>query len=220
MKSIGRILERFFPLPPPEQRRPGIIPLSWAGGKLRVERDGDYLTYILFELMLIVNMLFLGILLCDNYAGTKLLVSPGAFSSNRLLIAIVFSRFVAWPTLIVSVLFYLRIRSAIDLQHEMPPRVIRKWALENRPRWKWIAKAIVGEALMVWGLFNFEKITLVLIHHLYVEQNLLLIVIVQSVVNLGLTTLPPMLISLALWLEKAIRFFPEAQQDLLRPDYE
>ncbi len=50
--SLRGVIDRLFPLPPLERRRASVIPVKWAGKKLHLDRDADYLTYILFKLML------------------------------------------------------------------------------------------------------------------------------------------------------------------------
>jgi hypothetical protein len=219
MSSIGSLLDRLFPLPPPERRRASAFLLKYMGPNLRLERDADYLTYVCYKFILIIYLLFLGLIVCDSYAGTNVLIAPGTFAHDKLLIPVAFTRFTAGPTLIVTLAFYLRIRFAIDLRHEMPPRVINKWALQNRPRWKWIATAVVGGAALLWAFFNWYRIVLGVNHRIEWGESLPVILMEQFLWIFIIASMPNIFIGLILFLEKTFRFFPEALQDLERPDY-
>jgi hypothetical protein len=221
MNSIGRLLVRLFPLLPPEQRPPGNPTLlRLMGPRLQFDRDGDYLTYILFKLVFIVNMLFFGIVLIDNFTRTGFFTSPGTFAQNSDLIPVEFTRLLSWPLLVITLAFYVRIRVSIDLRNELIPTRLSRYALRKPSRWRWITSILIYGAVMVWGVFNFDRLTAALIRHSPLEHGIIDVVIVQCMMNFFIAALPSMLIGMALTLEKTIRYFPEAQQDLLRTDYE
>ena len=190
------------------------------GPKLRIERDADYLTYICYKFFLVIYMLFLALIVCDSYAGTNVLIAPGIFARDKLLIPDAFMRLAYWPTLIVTLVFYLRIRFALDIRHELIPGRLSRYALRHPSQWRWVAKMIAALVLMPWVLFLYSALVVRgVVHHIGWGESLPVVLVAQSLWNVCLAAVPDAFISFALTLEKAIRFFPEALQDLERPDY-
>ena len=212
----------FWSLPPPETRRPSLIPLSWVWRSLRLERDSDYLSYIFFKFILFMNMAFLAFILIDSYAGTNLLITPGAFEKNKLLIPDEFTHLIRWLNFLVTAFFYLRIRFSLDLKTDLIPLRIRRFALRDKPRWACLANAfILASVSLISGIFipNLTVAKPVVIHFHW-EGSLLFVVLVQCFVNFVTAYCATLTTSLLLLFEKCIRFFPQVQQEVSRDDYD
>ena len=91
------------------------------GPRVRLEYDPEYVLVVSYKFTLTVYLLFLALIVCDSYAGTNVLIAPGAFAQNRLLIPIEFTRLTAIPTLFLAAAFYLRVRCMLNLRRDYLP---------------------------------------------------------------------------------------------------
>jgi hypothetical protein len=222
--AIGKFLDRLFPLPPPERRHMGPLLRKVMGPRIRLDYDPEYLLVLCYKFTLTVYLLFLTLIVCDSYAGTNVLIAPGTFARDKLLIPLAFTRMTAVPTLILAAVFYLRVRCMLDLRRDyLPMRGTRQnveWMLRSS-RWRWIIQIETIIGAMLWGLFNWSRLV-VGVNHRVEWGDSLPVVLSQQVIGIVLLAVVPQgLIFLVLFLEKLIRFYPELwREELQRPDYD
>lgn len=220
--AIGRFLDRLFPLPPPERRRMGPLLRKLMGPRIRLDYDPEYLLVVCYKFTLTVYLLFLALIVCDSYAGTNVLIAPGTFARDKLLIPVAFTRLTAVPTLILTAAFYLRVRCMLDLRRDylpMRPTGPNREMLLRRSRWRRIIEMEIVIAGMVWGAFNWSRLVVGVNHRVEWGESLPVVLFQQVLGIVLLAAVPQGLILFSLTLEKLIRFYPELMQEL-QSDYD
>lgn len=223
-ERIAEILDRLFPLLPPERRRLGPFLRKAMGPRVRLDYDPEYVLVLSYKFTLAVYLLFLALIVGDSYAGTNILIAPGTFARDRLLIPVAFTRLTAVPTLIVTALFYLRVRCMLDLRRDyLPMRGTRQnveWML-RRSRWRRIIHIEVVLAVLLWGLFNWSRLVVGVNHRVEWGDSLPVVLFQTTMAIVLFSGIPHGFILLALNLEKLIRFSPDFwREELQRPDYD
>lgn len=215
MKMLKMLLERLIPLPEPEKRCGGFPPYRWLHPGLRIERDADYLCYLLFKTGFYVGMCFFVFVLIDMHFKAGIFIDMEAFQQDKLLFSLALTKIMAVVMAILTPVFYLRTRLFMDIKNDGIPFLIRRIMLRGKPKKKWVR-------LGVWILFvsiaiisgSYILIAQVTGHYNMQDSLPLILILAMSFTIYGGAYSGALALASMQFLEKTIRFFPEAQADL------
>lgn len=220
-KSIRRkipmkeLVERIWPLPAANSRRDTIIPLKWLNKFFSLQKDGEYLAYLLVKVAILYGALTLAILTIDIFGRLGLAIDQTSFQHNKLLLPEAYKKLTAIPFLILAIIFYLRFRLTINIKNDTIPVFVHRALLVGYSRRTWIFRCLFMIIMSVAGVFVSDIVLSKFILHFHQENSIVFVWLVQLFGVLGTGPLAVILMCFALTLEKSIRFFPEFEQDLL-----
>lgn len=203
-------------MPTPEKRRSGPIPPSWFLPVYRSEHDADYLMGLLLNLVLFGGAGVVGAIILDARLAMGILVHTAAFERNKLLLTTTFSRLMGVSVLVLSVLFYLRIRIGIDIRRDDIPVLTHKALLLTTSLCKWIGRSFFGLAIGLIAIFATHIIVIQITSHYEQQNSLGFILLPQLFAIIAVAIGPIAIISYALVLEKAIFYPKELLENLAR----
>lgn len=217
LSILKNLIIKLWPLPPVEKRRNGIIPVKWFHYALRLDRTADYICYQLTNLLILVGFLLIGAILLDAQLATGVLIDAEKFEHNNLLLPVTFVHVIALPALVLTFLFYLRIRLQIVICHDDIPVLAHKALLLTTGRRRWIGRSLFGIAISVLCFFAAHIVVIKLTLHFDMQNSLVFILIPQVFFGVGGPAIGALgLIAYSLVLEKAIRCYPALQENLKR----
>ncbi len=203
-------------LRPPSERRDGLIPLRWLHTGYKLERDGDYLCYKLFDLTLILGMSVLALLVADALLDLSIFFAPGRFESNKLILASRFSQIMGPISFTTSLLFYLRIRAGLaNIKTQHIPIFYRRLAFIKATRRKVKIANIFMLLVAMTGIWATHICVQRFIVHFEMQNNTFLVMIIQLFCPFATAVGAMFFVSLLLIIEKSKRFFPEFMDDLM-----
>lgn len=214
-KPHTRWIEKVWKLPPPEERRDRIIPLTLTYPFLDLKKDGEYLCYLSTKISIFIGAVLLSVLVLDIFLGTSIFIDLQSFQNNKLFLSVTYSRIVVPALFGIAIIFYLRLRLAINMRHNTIPIMIHRALLLSYPRWRWIVRALFFISICaLTAVFN-HIVVIRFVMHFDMQDSFLFVLLTQIAIVLGLAPVPAFIMSYALVLEKVIRFFPEFTDDLL-----
>ena len=219
IELMRKFVEKFWPLPSPEKRRKGPIPRSWVfktDKDYAIDADAQYLLYMLVNAVACIGYLFLVLLVVDIYFASGILIDPKAFVGDKLLLPQVLTHLVAWPALLTTLMFYLRIRLRLSIKNDAIPVFMHRALLigYSKPRWLW--RVSFGIAVGLVGIFAPHIFIIRFAQHFHQQENIWLILALEGFFGvLGPAYGGLIFVSYALIAEKVIRFFPEFEKELL-----
>lgn len=212
---MKEIIERYWPLPAPQLRKATLVPVDFINRGFRLERDGDYLCYIGFKTALFMNLAIYIAMLLDVKFRTGLIVDPAAYDANKLVLSRILEHLLAVPTIVITIAVYLRIRIPMDIKRDLIPIIIMPSVITDRPRGSWIRYSSIATLFPLLVIFLSHIVIERFTRHFHGENDEFTIGIMQVSFQVYVYAgLPAVFSASALTLEKAIRFFPEAQDDL------
>jgi hypothetical protein len=203
-------------LPPPEKRKPWwILPLGLFYGKwFRLERDGEYLCYLSAAVTLLIELILLAAMLLDIVLKTGWLIDVSELREQPTIFLAVFMEIMCKIAPLLVVLFYLRLRLTMDLKNDVIPITLRPAVLKGHTRKRWVSVSLFGIGLGG-AVLSLPQTSLIwFLQHYGLQGNLSAIIVAQVLEIGGIAFIMSVTLSCALILEKAIRFFPQAQEDL------
>lgn len=215
-ERLSRKILRVWPLPPPELRRNSIVPIWFLHKEFRLTRDGDYLVYRAFCVSLVTDAILFMLLYADAFfSKTGILVDPALVAARPLRLVVALQNLLLAPTFLVMFAFYLRLRLPLSLKTDMIPMTMLRATIEHSPRRTWIKWGIIGVCLC----FLMPMVAHIpverFIGHYHGEKSIPIIILMQLPFQVfGNAVWPVLFSSSALLLEKSVRFFPQAQDDL------
>lgn len=211
-------IEKIWKLPTPENRKSGLIPVSWFHYALRLDRDPDYVCYSLFNLLLIVGLSLTALIAIDAHLATGILVDADEFQSNKLLLPAIFSRLIGLPALGLTMLFYLRIRLPLNICCDDIPVLAHKALLLTTTRRRWIGRAAFVSIIGLLCIFLSHIVVIRIVLHFEKQESLGFILLPQIFAIIAVATGPLFLITYALVLEKVTRCFDSFEENVGRID--
>lgn len=213
--SRKELIERIWPLPALEKRQDWLISMKSILPWFRPEQDGEYLCYRLVVTVMVVSTALLGVLLIDLLSKTGLFIDTQAFSKDKLILPVTFSKLIAWPVLALSILFYLRIRFPLNIRDDSIPIIMHRSLLVGYSRKRWLLRCLIAFFGAYAGIFTTHIFVSRFVMHFDKQDNLIFILVTQIVPIVGVSAGAVLLVSYMLVFEKVIRFFPQFDQDLL-----
>lgn len=212
---MKNIIEKVWRLPSPEKRRNIIIPLSWFNNCFNLKKDSEYLCYLLVKTIILVGMGLLIILFLDVISKTAFFIDPQQFNDNKLVFPIVFSQLTSGPVFLLSLLFYLRIRLTTDIQQEKVPILMNRALLVGYTKRRWILRSLFIISVCIACTFLSHGVIIRFVNHFNQQDNFIFIFLSQLAVVIAFGIFSVGMVSYALVLEKAARFFSAFELDLL-----
>jgi len=99
-----RIVERIWPLPPVAKRHDGIIPLKTIFPLFSLNKDGEYLCYVLVKTSILFGATALALLVVDMTFHLGLVIDPSAVDNNKLALTHAYAQMTVWPFIIIGTL--------------------------------------------------------------------------------------------------------------------
>lgn len=215
---MKEIIEKFWKLPPSTQRRCWSILFMPKQFKVRLrpERDGDYLCCQAGAIVQAIGFCFLAVLLIDVVGQFEWFIDQELFADRKVLFIITWMKLMSIVAPFLTILFYLRLRLTMDLKNEQIPFLAAKDFMRRLKRREWIQSAALFLIVIFFGMTMPETYSQGFIEMYHLENSVVAAVIHQATFAFVIPFFVSFLISQALVLEKSIRFFPRAQEDLER----
>jgi hypothetical protein len=210
------LIERLWPLPAPEKRRllPFLFVTKEFRNRIRPERDGDYLCWQVGALTQMIGVAFLGVLLVDLGGQFGWFLDLKAVAETKAYFVVAWLDVVGKTSILLGLLCYLRLRLPMDLKNEQIPLPVRKKAFRGITRRDWTQRTAFLAVLIV-GMLAFPEAAAGGLMEMWNIQDNLVAVVIEQVAYVFLVPIAVVLgVSMALFFEKSMRFFPEAQADL------
>ncbi|MBS3960944.1 MAG: hypothetical protein KGZ61_03785 [Sandarakinorhabdus sp.] len=134
-KKIYPTLERWIPLEPLAERKDGWGPFSinkMCAKLWRIESDSEYLSYkhsiFAFKFM----MALYAIVVADAVFGTFLVVEPNGLNEYPMALSTPLRNIAIFPWILITTIFYIRIRLSVDMRTERVPFLAHPAILEEQ----------------------------------------------------------------------------------------
>ncbi|MBI2233602.1 MAG: hypothetical protein HYU57_01100 [Micavibrio aeruginosavorus] len=194
-----------------------LIPPQWFHKGFSLDRDTEYLLYMQFNTMLMLGFYLFIALLIDALLRTGLFIDDVRLDENKLLFPDVLLNLLSPLNLIITAVFYLRIRLPLKMRDDEIPVMMHRALLigYSQRRWLWRCTYLIALSLPVFWVA--DTITVRFVLHFHQQDNFLFVIISTAFfVVSGSAACAVFCISYVLVLEKVLRFFPEFEQDLLK----
>lgn len=214
--SLANFLVQLWPLPRPSNRQLSrFLPFpKHVKQCIRLDRDGDYLCYQAAIVTQAVCLFFLAVLLLDAAAELGWFVNPVELAKRKAHFIDVYMVPVTKFTPLVVIAFYARIRLPLDIQHDQIPIFMAKKSLRGRSRKDFIQINAFLIAVMLLGVAFAGIHTKGLLEMYNLEDDMSACAALLAGLVFVIPIFVSLIISMMLLLEKSIRFFPQAQEDL------
>lgn len=212
---IKNCVEKYWPLPEVEKRhlRKQFLP-RMIYQHVRADRDADYLCYLAAWVTLLLEAVLVLLMLLDVLFQTDIFLNYAALELRKLNFLEVFLHIMCKIIPVIVVVFYLRIRLVTNLEYDLVPFILNGHFLKNRKKKQWLIR-ILPIFLLAWIVCAFPELGILkFLDYPSLENDALLILLTQIAIMCVFPLLVPFLVSATLVIEKTLRFFPQAQQNL------
>lgn len=145
-RKIYPTLERWIPLEPVAKRTDGWGPLSITKmcAKLwRIQSDSEYLSYkhsiFAFKFMMALYAIVVG----DAVFGTFLIVEQNGLNEYPMALSTPLRNIAFFPWILITIIFYIRIRLSVDMRTERVPFLVHPAILEEQNKARFFIHAAI-----------------------------------------------------------------------------
>jgi len=203
------IAKKIFPLPVPERRVEGIIPLRFVSHFFNLSRDLDYFCYSIFKISFYLGVLVTLILVLDIFLNLNLLITPTYFDQHKYVFISIFSMVTGPLVFLLSILFYLRIRLERNVESIEFTCIVKAYLLQGKTKKTWKRWAFFLPIAGLIMLFASHIFPIGFLHYFNIEENLFFVFLLHFVSLVGIAYGSLLLVYGLLILEAVIRYFPE-----------
>ncbi|MBN8997701.1 MAG: hypothetical protein J0H94_21035 [Rhizobiales bacterium] len=219
-ERVSRKLLTIWPLPPPAMRRNSFLPIQLVHKEFRLTRDCDFLVYRALCVSFVINVILFALLYADVFLKTGILIDPALVADHPLSLLVKLRNLLLAPTFLVMLAFYLRLRLPMNLKDDMIPISMLRTTIEQSPRGAWIRWSLFGVVTFLILPIGSHLAVGRFVAYYHGEHSIRIIILMQLIFQVFGTSCVTMgALTSALLLEKSIRFFPQAQDDLRNRAY-
>ncbi|WP_312166642.1 hypothetical protein [Phenylobacterium sp.] len=215
-KAIYPILEKLITVTSVEKREKGVFNFLIRKGVpgLNLSNDADYLIYKQSIAIFSVMTSIVIAITADAIFSLGFLVDQVSYQSEPKILAVYFRDMSIIPWLVITTIFYIRIRLSLNMSTDNIPININSKLLGDDSKGNWVIRPIIIIApFFVLLLYSYAFVFGVL-KYFSVEQNILIIVILILFLAMGLAGASLLTVMKLLMLEKAYSHYPDLSRQL------
>lgn len=213
--KLRLFLVRVIPLPPLEQRTDGLmVHMKALMPSLRLSNEPDYIMASATLLLLKLSVAALLLIILDVSFRVGFLIDPVSFDEKKLLLPIMLRNIMLWPSILICIVFYLRVRLKIDLRNDWIPILGHPGLLSDPNPKNWFKRSVFVVFIGI-IMIPFNHLSVFAAARYFRAEDdvgvILCLQILQILAITGAAVFLPMGLLLA---EKSYRFFPDLQKQL------
>ena len=223
-RAIYPILERWITVDPIEKRDAGLLSAFIERGLpgLNFANDADYLIYKQGVVILTLMIAIACVLALDALLSMGLLMDIERFQSEPRSLAVSFRDLSVIPWIVVTVIFYIRIRLSLDLSSDDIPVNIHPSYCDtpstyaDEKKSDWVSRPLFIVLPIMVLIFFSHIFVFGVVRYLSAEQNMP--VIFSSIIFLavGLSTASLLTVLNLIMMEKAYKYFPDLARQFFK----
>lgn len=216
-KCIYPTLESLIKIDPPERRSSGVFSSLIQRGipGLNFNNDSDHLIYkqsiVIFSTM--VAMAIATVL--DAIFSMGLLVNVDVYQREPRSLAIFFRDISVLPWLMITVIFYIRIRFSLNLSSDNIPININPSFYDDETKGNWVIRPLIIIIPFIVLLLHSNAFVFGVVRYFSAEKNTLIIFSSLLFVSIGLSAASLITVMKLLMIEKAYSHFSDLRRQLL-----
>lgn len=223
-RAIYPILERWITVDPIEKRDTGLFSAFIERGLpgLNFANDADYLIYkqsiVIFTLMIAIAC----VLALDALLSMGLLMDIERFQSEPRSLAVSFRDLSVIPWIVVTVIFYIRIRLSLDLSSDDIPVNINPSYYDTPSSYAddkksdWVIRPLFIIMPIILALPYSYGFVFGVVRYFSAEQNSIIILSSMLFVAIALSILSLLTVMNLLMMEKAYKYFPDLSRQFFK----